>query len=430
MIPIDIPSNYEFLFEKSRFKVCYGGRGGGKSHSIARALLIKGMMNEERIVCVRETQKNLQTSVYQLLSDLIYQYELEHFYTITKSEIRGINRTKFVFIGMRYDPNCIKSLEGATICWVEEAQAISKASWEVLKPTVRKPGSEIWVSFNPLLATDETYKLFITHPPNNAIVRKINWNDLDPKYVSKELLDDMQHLRAISEDDYLHVYEGHCREILEGAIFANEIRACMREGRITSFDVERKIPCYSAWDLGFSDMTSVWVWQHVGREIRVIAFYQNRSQSLDHFVEWLHDTGLHFENHFLPHDASQGQLAANGVSIFNQLREKALPVEVLPVFPIKSGLAYCREIFPRVVFHAMGCMNGIDCLKNYRYKVDLYGNFSDKPMHDDYSHGADAFRQLALAVSNESRQEIEDKRVRMLSEYRQQYARKGYYGVG
>lgn len=423
MLPIDIPSNYEFLFEKARYKVCYGGRGGAKSHSIARALLIRGMQKEERVICVRETQKNLATSVYQLLRDLIVMYELEDFYTIRRDWIDGINGTKFIFMGMRYDPNAIKSLEGATICWVEEAQAISKASWDVLKPTVRKPGSEIWVSFNPLLETDETYKQFILYPPKNAIIHRINWNDLDPMYVSKEMREEIEHVRSISEDEYLHIYEGHCRQVLEGAIFANEIRDCIRQGRICTFEVDRRIPCYSAWDLGFSDMNSIWVWQVVGREIRIVSFYQARFEELDHYVQWLHDTRLHFETHYLPHDANQGQLSAGGKSVFNQLREKCLPVKVLPMFPLKSGLAYCREIFPRVVFNAMGCYQGIECLKKYRYKVDLYGNYSNNPKHDDASHGADAFRLLALAVSNVTREELEDKRTNMLKQYRRQYGR-------
>jgi phage terminase large subunit len=145
----EFPEKLACLFKPNRYKVLYGGRGGAKSWGIARALLIMASNKPLRILCARELQMSIRDSVHKLLSDQIETLQLSGFYEIQNSSIKGLNGSEFSFAGLRSNVAQIKSYEGVDICWVEEAQTVSKGSWNVLIPTIRKDGSEIWVSFNP-----------------------------------------------------------------------------------------------------------------------------------------------------------------------------------------------------------------------------------------------------------------------------------------
>ena len=156
MIDIEIPKAYRFLFKPKRYKAVYGGRGSGKSHSIARALMVMGMQKKLRIVCAREIQKSIKDSVHKLLSDLVQEYNLRDFYRVLETEIRGANGTEFIFRGLKHNTRDLKSLEGADIVWIEEAENVSDNSYEILIPTIRKEASEIWASFNVKNVSDPT----------------------------------------------------------------------------------------------------------------------------------------------------------------------------------------------------------------------------------------------------------------------------------
>lgn len=178
---VEIAAAFRFLFDpplgRVRYRVGYGGRGSAKSWQFARALLIHGTTRPLRILCGREYQTSIRESVHRLLSDQVTALDLDGFYVVTQSSIRGRNGTEFFFKGLRHNPQEIKSTEGIDVCWVEEAEAVSEASWRILTPTVRKPGSEIWVSFNPALPDDPTYVRFVENPPDDAIVRFVSWRD-------------------------------------------------------------------------------------------------------------------------------------------------------------------------------------------------------------------------------------------------------------
>ena len=172
------PSKLKFLFEPHRYKVAYGGRGSGKSWSYARALLMMGAEKPLRVLCTREVQKSIKQSVHTLLKDQIQALGLGEFYEVVENAIRGKNGTEFNFAGLATNTvESIKSFEGVDIVWCEEAQNISKRSWDILIPTIRKPASEIWVTFNPYMDTDDTYKRFIINKPNNARIEKVNYTD-------------------------------------------------------------------------------------------------------------------------------------------------------------------------------------------------------------------------------------------------------------
>jgi DNA polymerase III delta prime subunit len=180
-INADIPECFDFLFSPARYKVAFGGRGSGKSHSFARALIIRSIQRKTRVLCAREVQKSIRESVHKLLCDVIDTLGVTKLFTVTETSILCRNGSEFIFEGLFRNVNRIKSLEGVDICWLEEAESISEESYTLLLPTIRKESSEIWVSFNTGYESDPTYQRWVVSPPEGAVVRLINY-DLNPYF--------------------------------------------------------------------------------------------------------------------------------------------------------------------------------------------------------------------------------------------------------
>jgi phage terminase large subunit len=311
---LTIPDKLEPLLQPKRYKVVYGGRGSAKSWTVARILLALGATRCLRVLCCREIQKSISESVHQLLRDQIEALGLSHHYTITANAIVGKNGTQFFFAGLKHNIDSIKSKEGIDVVWVEEAHSVSKRSWEKLIPTIRKPGSEIWVVFNPELDTDDTWRRFIVNGANDPRVLKIlmNWRDND--WFTGELEAERIALRQSDPDGYLTVYEGHCRQTLEGAIYAKELRAAQAEGRITTVPYDRSMPVFTAWDLGFRDRTSIWFVQMIGFQYRIIDFCEAQRTSLEDWLKLLQQRGYLYDTHFLPHDGDNESMASRSIA--------------------------------------------------------------------------------------------------------------------
>jgi phage terminase large subunit len=394
---IEFPDALACLFQPSRYKVLYGGRGGAKSWGAARALLIQGAEQPLRILCAREFQNSIADSVHKLLADQIVDMGLSDFYEVQNAAIKGANGSEFSFAGLRHNVARIKSFEGVDRVWVEEAQTVSKSSWETLVPTIRKEGSEIWITFNPELDTDETYKRFVLNPPSNAIVRKINYTDNPwfPAVLDAERLA----LKDRDPDAYLTVWEGHTRQTLDGAIYARELRQATTEGRICRVPYDATKPVHTFWDLGWSDNTSIWFAQAVGFEYRVIDFLQDSQRALDHYLRELQGRGYVYGVDYLPHDAQAKTLVGAGRSIEQLLRAAGRNVQIIPRLSAADGINAARTVFPNCWFDEVKCADGLQALRRYRYEVDeITGQFSKQPLHDDASHAADAFRYLALSL--------------------------------
>lgn len=399
---IEFPEKMEFLFRPSRYKVAYGGRGGGKSWAMARALLRLGMATPLRIVCAREIQRSIRESVHRLMAEQIAALGLGACYQILETEIRGRNGTEITFVGLRFNPRSIQSMEGIDICWVEEATNVSQQSWDILIPTVRKPGSEIWVSFNPELETDATYQMFVVSPPSNADVVKVGWRD-NP-WFTETLRTEMETLAQRDYDAYLHVYEGHCRHSLTGAVFENEMRALTIEDRITQVPLHPGEPVHTFWDLGYADHTAIWFAQFVGREIWVLRFWQARAQTIARVRKVLQDMGYDYGVHHLPHDGGHKQIAAGGRSFAAQLRAAGHRVVEIPRVARKSlSIDAARNVLAMCVFDAGGTADGLSAMRRYRYAERANGARPQEPLHDENSDAADAFQVLAMAVTTRGR---------------------------
>jgi len=395
---IRFPKKFEALFqpEKIRYRIFYGGRGGAKSWCFARALLAKGTKQPMRILCAREFQTSIKDSVHKLLSDQIYALDMESFYEITQNSIKGINGTEFIFAGIKNNTNNIKSIEGINIAWVEEAQAVSANSWNVLIPTIRRQDSEIWVSFNPELPTDETWKRFVESPPESSLVVKVNWND-NPWF--PEVLDlERLSLKARDLSAYNNVWEGGTRNTVNGAIFGKEMEMAELEGRITNVPYDPSKPCHIIFDLGWADNTAAWIIQFIGFEIRVIRYFEDNQKTIQHYLSLMQTFGYVYDTIWLPHDAAAKSLGT-GKSIEEIVRATGMKVQMLDRVPITDSINAARTIFPRCYFDRKNTEEGLNCLRHYRYDVDVNGSFSQKPLHDIYSHGADAWRYIGLMVN-------------------------------
>ena len=253
--PLDFPAKLKPLFLRKRFKVLKGGRGGAKSWGIARALLIQGANRPLRVCCFREIQRNIKESVHQLLKDQVRKMGLEDFYEVLQTEIRGRNGTLFIFAGLSdLTAASVKSYEGLDIAWVEEAQTVRSRSWELLIPTIRKPGSEIWVSMNPELETDPTYKLFLVDlaGDESCLVIDLNWRD-NPWFPAVLEAERIRAKARMKPDEYNNIWGGRPRNAVQGAIYAEEISDAMAQGRITNVPYDHRLRVHVVLDLGWND---------------------------------------------------------------------------------------------------------------------------------------------------------------------------------
>ena len=395
-VDAEFPKRLEFLFHPSRLKVAYGGRGSGKSWSFARALLIMGAQAQTRIICAREVQKSIKESVHRLLSDQIESLNLSHFYTVLETEIRGANGTTFSFSGLSsHTVESIKSFEGCDICWVEEGQTVSKKSWDVLTPTIRRPGSEIWVSMNPELDTDETYKRFVVNKPEHCVAVSVNWQD-NP-WFGEVLEQERQHCLLSAPEDYATIWEGKCRSAVVGAIYAREIDTAQREQRIALLPYEPKLKVHTVWDLGWNDSMTVSFVQRVRSELRVIDYIEDSHRTLDSYVAEIKDRRFNWGFDFLPHDGYHKDFKS-GKSAEQMLKAFGRKVKPVPNVSIEAGIKAGRMALGQAVFAKGKTDRLVECLKRYRRAVNATTNEPGAPLHDEFSHGADNWRYISLCA--------------------------------
>jgi phage terminase large subunit len=418
------PKILEFLLQPStrtnrrRNSVMFGGRGGLKTYGCCDAALIRGVNQYERVLCCRDTMDSIRESVHKTLRDRIIALGLEDSYEVLESRIRGpewegYGRTEFIFGGLRYDPDTLKSLEGATIAWVEEAAQVCHDSWEKLDPTVRWHDditgreSEIWVTFNPDLPTDDTYKRWILNTPDYTTVLKTSWRD-NPWF--PEVLEIVrQNCLKNNPEEYAHIWEGECISALKGAIYAGEYKRAVAEGRVTNVPYDRSRPVDTFWDLGYGDMTAIWFGQLVGGWYCLIDYLQNRGQPLSWYILEMQSRGYIFGTDHLPHDGvdamTHGKLTNDRSRSPDQvLQALGRRVKIAPKLAIQTRIDATRTIFPQVRFDAEKCANGLQALQHYQWgDPSKNGQERSKPLHDWASHGADALSTFAVCAKPDKR---------------------------
>jgi phage terminase large subunit len=397
------PKALQFLFVPSRYKVAHGGRGSSKSWSVARALLIQGVDNKLRILCTREVQKSIKDSVYKLLCDQIEDLKLGQFYSITETSIKGVNGTEFTFAGLAsHTVESIKSFEGVDRCWIEEGQTVCAKSWDILIPTIRKDGSEIWITMNPMLDTDETYVRFVVDPPPNSIVRQVNYTD-NPWF--PEVLEaERAHCEATRPEDYKNIWLGQCLSAVAGAIYAEEVKDIQLEQRVCNLPYDPKLKVHTIWDLGWNDSMSIILCQKVRSEIRIIEYIEDSHKTLDYYASLLNAKNMNWGYDYLPHDGRTKDFKT-GRSAEEILKSFGRKVKITPNIGIEPGIKMARSMLKQCYFDKTKTARLLECLKRYRRSINSQTNEPGAPLHDEHSHGADSIRYLAVNVDSLSNEE-------------------------
>lgn len=394
---VQLPEKALRLFEPARYKVLFGGRGSGKSWAVARALLLKAARDPLRVLCARELQNSIDESVLNLLASQIDALGLAGAFDVKRTTIEGHNGSVFIFSGLRHNTHSLKSLEGIDIAWVEEAHVVSKSSWDILTPTIRKPGSEIWVTFNPDLEIDETYARFVVNPPRDAIVMELHWRD-NPWWNDTLEAERLETLRR-DPVGYQTIWEGKCRRSVEGAIYGDELDRARDEGRVGTVPHDPALPVITAWDLGVLDSTAIWMAQQTrGGEIRLIDYYEASGEGLPHYARVLKDRAYNYGRHIAPPDIMVRELGS-GRSRYEVAADLGIRFDVAPVQSLEDGIHAVRMLLPRMYFDKERTRAGVQALAHYRkaYNASL-DEFKATPVHDWASHGADALRYLATTL--------------------------------
>jgi phage terminase large subunit len=276
---------------------------------------------------------------------------------------------------------------------VEEANKVSKASWGILIPTVRKEGSEIWITFNPELEEDYTFQRFVLGADlATSVVIKMTWRDNPwfPEVLKKE----MEILKKADYDQYMNVWEGHCLQMLEGAVYAKQLKMATEQGRITEVPYDRGFPVDVFWDIGRADNTALWFAQQVAMQVRVLSYFEDHLQDdVSYYLKEIQSRGYLLGTMFLPHDAKARRLGTKK-TIEEQIRAAGFRTQIVPNLSLTDGINAARLIFPKCWFDRVGCTDGLQGLRHYRYKI-VDGQLSNEPMHNDC---ADSFRYLAVGI--------------------------------
>jgi len=419
---LQIPEYAECLFNPSRYKVLYGGRGGAKSWAVAIFLLITGMNRPIRVLCARELQVSIADSVHKLLSDIINANPgMSAFYEVQNKSIFGKNGTEFSFKGLKHNANEIKSYEGVDYCWVEEAQAVSDKSWETLIPTIRKDGSEIIIIFNPKNATDPTWRRFVMQADEDTIVRKVGWQDnpFFPEVLNKERL----RLLKNDEEAYNHIWEGEFDTRYSGSVYAKFVNNDKISPLVKH---DPNYPVYSSWDKGYGDATAIVFFQLGNGEVFVIDYFEDNQEDTKYYCEVLagrkiiikerdlntgdvmsweygeeipehsHRQNYSYHKHFVPHDAMAKFMEAGGRSMVDQARWYGVPMFMIPATEHVHSQEALRTTLPKCWINQDRCGDLINNLMNYHYEYDEdRKRFSKLPYHDWSSNGCDAAEIMA-----------------------------------
>ena len=405
---IETAAVFEPLLAPARYKGAWGGRGSGKSHFFAELLVEECLaVKGTRAIGIREIQKSIKESSKRLIEDKLAQFGLGagSGFKVYNDVIQTPGDGLISFVGMQdHTADSVKSLEGYRIAWVEEAQSLSTRSLQLLRPTIRMEGSELWFSWNPRRKTDAVDVLLRGESlPTGAVVVKANWRD-NPRFPAV-LEQERQDCLRLTPEQYPHIWEGEYATVLEGAYYARSIADARAQGRIGRVAADPLMTLRAFVDIGGTgakaDAFAMWIAQFIGKEIRVLDYYEAVGQPLSAHLEWLRTKGYTSGKvqFWLPHDGDTNDRIYD-VSYASALRQAGYKVEVVPnqgKGAAKQRIEAARRLFPSIWFNEATTQAGIDALGWYHEKKDEVRNVGLGPEHDWASHGADAFGLMCVA---------------------------------
>lgn len=387
-----------FLHQHARYKIAKGGRGGAKTWTIAQLLVIIAYSRpNELILCAREFQSSIADSVHAVLKQQISRLGLDAWFRVTDHEIIcWLTNSRFIFKGLRRNINEIKSTEGVTITWVEEAQAVSEASWLTLTPTVlRMPTSEIWVSYNPMEADDPTHVRYWLTDIANSLKVEINWDD-NP-WFPEGLEEERQHMLRTDPDAYDWIWGGNTRHVSAATIFKGRFR-------VEDFEApesQRRFLFGADW--GFANDPSVLMrcWQDdrgPGRLKLMIdheayglgvesddlpALFRGGKANKADRREWPGIPGA--EDHPIKADGARPET-------ISYVRRQGFNIDAAKKWPgsVEDGIAYLKT-YDEIIIHPR-CVRMAQEARLYSYKVDKRTNDILPEVADMHNHCWDAIR--------------------------------------
>ena len=395
---IEFPEKTKFLFEPHRYKVLWGGRGGAKSHSIARALLVLSLRSKIRILCARELQLSITDSVHKLLKDLIDELGLLEYFRVLNTTIRSTTGSEFIFSGLKSNVSKIKSMEAVDIAWVEEAHTVSKDSWDTLIPTIRKEGSEIWASFNPHEDDDPVYQMFVANePPPDSVVIQVGWED-NP-WLPDMLVREKDYLYSVDKDAADHVWGGKTKKISNALVLLGKVV-------VEPFEPEEDWGGpYQGADWGFANdpATLVRCWErdvatkkeplarelYIGREVYGVGV---ETVDLPEFFSAVPDVAEYVTRADSARPENISHCQNHGLPLFEGV--KKTPGSV------KAGVSYLRG-YKRIVIHPE-CKHAIEEAGLWSFKKDPKTGDVLPVLIDKHDHCWDAVRYaLAPIISGD-----------------------------
>ncbi len=393
-LAIDVAPVFRPLLETSRYKAAHGGRGSGKSQFFADLMIASAVARPGlRALCCREVQRSLKESAKRLLESKIEGHGLGSLFDVQEAQIKTPGGGLIAFAGLQdHTSESIKSYEGFDVAWVEEAQTVSARSLNLLRPTIRKPGSSLWFSWNPRHATDAADVMFRgEETPTGATVVRANWDD-NPWFPGELEQERLDCLRAQPEQ-YDHIWEGGYVTVSEGAYFARHLAEARAQDRITEVGIDPLLPIKAYWDIGVRDATSIWIAQRKGHSVRFIDYYEAVGQDLAAHLNWLRDHGYASAECVLPHDGAKAD-AFTAIRFEDHIRSAGFTVRTIPnqgKGAAMKRVEAARRLFPQLSFDARRCDGGLKALGWYHEKRDDHRNIGLGPEHDWSSHAADSF---------------------------------------
>ena len=430
-LKVQIPEKLGQIFQgDADYRGAYGGRGAAKTIGFAKMSVLETtqLCNGKpwKFLCGRELQKSLKDSVHSVIVSQIEEMGLSDQFEVGREFIRHKNGNEFLFYGLRTNIAEIKSLHNVRRTWLEEAQKVSQTSLDYLIPTVMRdfPDCEIWASWNPEEEDDPIQELFVNQADERTKCVKINWYDNPwfPEGLNKVRLKALKN----TPEKYGWIWEGNFNVNNEAAVYGKWIEKARVAERIQQGLYDPSLPVFTAWDLGYSDDTAIWWFQVAGNEVRLIDFYENNRQDMRHYAEQIygreipeedcefgangkvlsfklgkpidgaeHRVEYNYSDNYVPHDAANKLLQAGGRSVVDQLHEFGVKSRVVAATSQQNQISAARATIDLSWFDADRCKQGIRCLKKYAFAEKDDGGYSQTPVHDVYSHGADAYEIVA-----------------------------------
>lgn len=405
-----IPDKLLPVFEgEARYRGAYGGRGSGKTRTFAKMTAVRGDIFATQgvtgvILCAREFQNSLDDSSFaEVRAAILADPYLTSRWEIGATYIRHVTRNvEYVFRGLRHNRESLKGLSRILIAWPDEAEQITEESWQILIPTVREDGSEIWLTWNRASEKSATNQRFIVNATPDMKIVEVNWSDNPwfPEVLNQERLRD----KEARPDDYGHIWEGGYKVAFKGSYYASHLTVAetCQPKRITTVARDPLMTTRAYWDIGGTgqkaDATAVWIVQFVGQSIHVLDHYEAVGQPLSTHVAWLRSHGYEDALCVLPHDGANHEKIYK-VTYESALREAGFTVRTIPNQGAGAALLRVeatRRIFPRIWFNEETTVSGRMALRSYREKWSEERDVGLGPLHDWASNSADAFGLMCI----------------------------------